>query len=361
MFRAGYIVSGRADLLWYLGLPFLAVAFALACQHWLSAVAMASVALWINAPHVYSTLLRAYGLSEDRQRFRDRLIVGPLVIFAFAASCLTFAPLTLLFVTEVWNQQHFMMQIHGFTRIYDYKARAGAPNTGRWDLLLNVTLYLNMFIAAPLFVSFWVRELLRLGVPLNAGLVQAIQQVSWSAVALVGVCYLGHVVRSLARGYALNPIKYIFLASNVAVLYYVSWSSASVLLYAVTNQIMHGLQYLVIVYYFLQRKCAQPGQGRSFVGWLTRPQHVLVFLGICLLFAAVQQTLLGKPLGEFGFGVIGTMGRYQGLPDLGLGDLSASTRFQLFAAAMLTVPNLLHLYFDSFIWKVRDNSSQGGL
>jgi hypothetical protein len=361
MLRAGYIVSGRADLFWYLGLPYLAVAFALACQQWLSAVAMASVALWINAPHVYSTLLRAYGLAEDRQRFKDRLIVGPVVIFAFAAGSLKFAPLTLLLVTEVWNQQHFMMQIHGFTRIYDFKARAGAPNTGRWDLLLNVALYLNMFIAAPLFVSFWVRELLRFGVPLTAELVQAIQHLSWSAVALVGVCYVGHVIRSLAAGYAVNPIKYVFLASNVAVLYYVSWSSASVLLYAVTNQVMHGLQYLVIVYFFLQRKCGQSDQPRCLVGWLTQPRHLLVFFGICVLFAVVQQLLLGKPLGEFGFGVIGTMGRYHGLPDVGLGNFSADSRFHFFAAAVLTIPNLLHLYYDSFIWKVRDNTSQGGL
>ncbi|HUG93953.1 MAG TPA: hypothetical protein VML55_24195 [Planctomycetaceae bacterium] len=272
-----------------------------------------------------------------------------------------FAPLTLLFVTEVWNQQHFMMQIHGFSRIYDFKARTGAPSTGRWDLLLNVALYANMFISAPLFVSFWVREALRLGVPITTEAVQTVQMVSWSVLGLVAICYLGHVARAARDGYALNPVKYLFLASNVAVLYYVSWSTTSVLLYAITNQIMHGIQYLVIVYYFMQRKYQRSGRTGTFSGWLFQPGHAAAFLVVCLLFAAVQQLLLGKSLGEFGFGAVGSMGGGQSLSDFGLAALTADDRYMYFAAAVLGVPGLLHVYVDSFIWKVRDKKAQQGL
>ena len=84
MFRLGYIINPTADLVWFLGLPFLGVAFALACHQWLPAVAAASIGLWVTIPHHWVTWLRTYGLSEDWQRWKPQLIAGPLVIFGMA-------------------------------------------------------------------------------------------------------------------------------------------------------------------------------------------------------------------------------------------------------------------------------------
>ena len=50
-FKTGYILSPRADLVWFLGLPFFAVAVALGFQAWLPYVAVASINLWITIPH----------------------------------------------------------------------------------------------------------------------------------------------------------------------------------------------------------------------------------------------------------------------------------------------------------------------
>ena len=52
MLQTGYILGRKADLIWFLGLPYLALAAALACQQWLSAVAIASVTLWITIPEL---------------------------------------------------------------------------------------------------------------------------------------------------------------------------------------------------------------------------------------------------------------------------------------------------------------------
>jgi len=122
MFKTGFILSARADLLWFLGLPFLAVAVALTSQHYLSAVAMASVSLWITMPHQGATWLRTYGLTEDWQRFRGRLIVAPILLFATAVVGLQWAPITLMIIVMLWDHQHSIMQQHGFARIYDFKA-----------------------------------------------------------------------------------------------------------------------------------------------------------------------------------------------------------------------------------------------
>ena len=83
MFQIGYILSRRGDLVWFIGLPFCAVLFALGSQLWLPAVALSSVALWVTFPHHFATWVRTYGFSEDRKRWTDRLIIGPLIIFGF--------------------------------------------------------------------------------------------------------------------------------------------------------------------------------------------------------------------------------------------------------------------------------------
>src|SRR5687768_9507626 len=117
MFRFGYIISPWADLIWFLGLPFLGVAAALASHQWLPAVAGASVTLWITAPHHWATWLRTYGLAEDWQRWKPQLIAAPLIIFGMVLLGVRFAPTTLLLVATLWDHQHSIMQQHGLARI----------------------------------------------------------------------------------------------------------------------------------------------------------------------------------------------------------------------------------------------------
>ncbi|MEO8494296.1 MAG: hypothetical protein ABI614_04450, partial [Planctomycetota bacterium] len=176
--RIGYIVNPVADLVCYLGLPLIALAFALACQQWLTAVAITSIALLFNAPHNFVTLLRTYGLEEDRHRFRDQLIVGLVLISAFTVVGMKWVPMTILLLSVMWNHQHNLMQLHGFARIYDHKARAGAPTTPRWDLSLNWVLYVNMLLTAQLFANFWIRELYRFDLPISADAVRTLQTTS---------------------------------------------------------------------------------------------------------------------------------------------------------------------------------------
>src|SRR5262245_40550660 len=151
MFRTGYITSPRGDLVWFLGLPIFALFFALASHHWLTAVALLSIALWIEYPHHFATFLRTYALEDDWLRFKERLIVGPIVLLTLALVGFAYAPITMALFVQIWNHQHFVMQLHGFTRIYDFKAKTGAPSTARWDFALNWVLFLTMFIAANIF------------------------------------------------------------------------------------------------------------------------------------------------------------------------------------------------------------------
>ncbi len=363
MFRTGYITNFRGDLLWFVGLPFLALAAALASQLWLSAVAVASFSLWINTPHVFSTLVRAYGLEDDRKRFGDRLIVGAIVICAMIYLGVTWFPITLVLFITLWNHQHFMMQMHGFTRIYDFKARTGLQNTGQFDLTLNIVLYLNMFLTAPLFTKFWVLETIRLGVPLTASSVDTIQTISWTFTGVYAAVYLRHILACVQSGKQLNPVKYIFLITNYSVLYYLAFRTDSLLVHSIASSMMHSVQYLVIIYLFTEHKVDQaPGKNR-FLSLLTRHGVAgpAAFVGVCLIYAVIYQLVLGRPLDEFGFGIFNFMNHYGDIPRPGYLSLTSKEGADLYLAVVIASPGLLHLYYDSFIWKVRDAKSQAGL
>ena len=81
MFRRGYILSWREDLLWFWLLPFLAVGVALLCQQYLSAIALAAVGVWVTLPHQFASWLRTWGIADERRMWGDRLYWGPLLIF----------------------------------------------------------------------------------------------------------------------------------------------------------------------------------------------------------------------------------------------------------------------------------------
>ena len=100
MFRTGYILNPRADSVWFLGLPFFAVALALGFQAWLPYVAVASINLWVTTPHHYATWVRSYGMPDVWEHFKARLIVGPVAIFSLTAAGLVWAPITLLLLVS---------------------------------------------------------------------------------------------------------------------------------------------------------------------------------------------------------------------------------------------------------------------
>ena len=362
MWQSGFIVSRKADVLWFLALPYLALVAALGCQQWLSAVAMASVALWITIPHHFATWVRAYGIAEDRQRWKMRLITGPMVIFGMALIGLKWAPITVLLVAILWDKQHSLMQQHGFARIYDFKAKTGSPSTSRFDLALNWILFGNLFLTSPFFTPIWLRELYRLHLPLSADAVRLIHQISWSATGVYLVVYLSHLGSSLHRGYRINPIKYLFLASSYFLWYFTAWQISSVLQYSIAVQIMHGVQYIVISYYYTRQRTRRSVDPENWAANLVRPGRAWIFLSAGLFYAVVYQVIVGNSLEEFGFGVLQLQQEYSApIRHLAIEPMNADKAFDLFSAAIVEVASLTHFYFDSFIWKVSDAKTREGL
>jgi hypothetical protein len=374
IFRRGYILGPRADWIWFLGLPFLSIAFALACHHWLPVMAMASVGLWITIPHHFATWLRTYGLHEDWERWKGPLIIGPIVIMGTTAVGLRMAPQTLLLLTLLWDHQHSVMQQHGLARIYDFKAKSGGPLTGRFDLLLNCFLYGNLLITAPLFVRLWGSELYRWQVPVSAETIERIQLLSWISLGIFALIYVGHLLRCLRAGHQLNPIKYLFLFSSYFLWYFTAWQTDSLLVFGIAHRLMHGVQYIVIVNSYLVRK--ERSLDRSTTtselppptsmavpqrkGWLNSSYRTLVFLGMGMVYILIYQLLILLPLDEYGFGIVNFMS-VGPQPRPGMSDVAKATAYDLFATTLIQALPVTHYYFDSFIWKVSDSKVQQGL
>ncbi len=362
--RVGWILSPRQDVVWFLALPVIGVAAAMGCHLWLSFVALAAVNLWITIPHHCATWLRTYGCREDRRRWKNQLLLGPILLGVVVVFGQRFVPTTLLLLVTLWDHQHSIMQQHGFARIYDFKAGTGTRRTGRFDLLVNWTLYVHMVLTAPLFVQYWVRELFTWHLPVTVADIQSVQSVSWAVTAAVLVGYVVHLRNCLVRREGVNPVKLLFLVSSFGMWYVTAWHTDSILVFGVAHRLMHGLQYIVIVRGFLVRKMTDSGEVSGGGMGLRWGGHGLGrFIAVHLLYAVVFQLLVGQPqpLLAMSFGVWEFNAVYEAIPELGIGRFTQQTMYALFVTAMIDVVALVHYYFDSFIWKVSDRRVQEGL
>lgn len=363
MFRTGYIHSLRSDLIWFLLLPFWAMAFAFFAQSYMSAMVLISISLWITFPHHAATWVRTFGLKEDIALYKQKLIIGPIVIIGMAILGLKFAPLAFSLVILCWGYQHSIMQQHGFARIYDFKAGTGTGTTGKWDLALNWIAFTNLLITGPLFVQFWVRSLYDYNLPVSPATVGMIQTISWSVLAIFMCFYANHVIQSLRNGYSLNPLKYWFIASSYLLWYVMAWSTDNVLVFGVADRIMHGVQYIVIVYYYLDNKSRNPETGETAVKKLIKYGNVFGYLSIILAYSAFYQLILkGNSPDEFLFGFVAFMQPHlEALPEHGLEPMSESGVFAFSAIILVETLASIHYYYDSFIWKVSSKKTQKGL
>src|SRR5262249_16885910 len=146
-------------------------------------------------------------------RFRTRLTVAPLVLFTVTG---VFAYLNLhiiLLVALFWGQWHWMMQVFGFARIYDAKAKTRA-RTPPW--LDHVTCLLWFRICVFVLntdLPTYLTNFYQSGGPrIPAEAFTWFTRAWLIATIVLTAVYLMRTVATIRQGHTPNPLKFIFVA-----------------------------------------------------------------------------------------------------------------------------------------------------
>ena len=107
---------------------------------------------------------------------------------------------------------------------------------------------------------------------------------------------------------------------------------------------MHGIQYIVMVYFYNRHKVERTGGDSALMRYVAGKGGVKFFLLLCAAYAVVFHGLSEGLVRDFGFGLVGF-----------------NTNFDLFSYSLLSSFALIHYYYDAFIWKVRKKDVQEGL
>ena len=333
-----WILGRWRDLLLFIGPPALIIPSVLAAELLWSGKSIYALVMALGAlGHHLPGMMRAYGDRALFLRFRTRLILAPLFLLALCAAfglrAATLAPIVLL--TYLWGVWHGLMQTHGFARIYDAKAGSFASLTAHLDRWMCIV----WFGAGVLFSTSRMHHVLQKfyasgGPAIPFGAVEVTRSVWGALTVLVTVAWLVHLARAKRRGQPLNPVKLIFLATSIGFWWISNAVVDNLLVGLVLFEIFHDVQYLAIVWIYNRRRVETDSTVGRFTRFLFRDRRALVLLYVGLVFA------------------YGALSFVPAIP--------GSTVSTLFTAT-LAASTLLHFYFDSFIWKVREKPTRVGL
>src|SRR5262245_44610869 len=331
-----WIFSPAQDMAFILFTPLLILGtFALARRGaWMDG--LLAFALMLATAHYLPGILRAYGDRALFRRFRLRLLLAPLVLFPVTA---TFAYLNLhvvLLLALMWGQWHWMMQVYGFARIYDAKARPEARTPSWLDRAICLMWFGMCVFVLNQDLPSYVTRFYESGGPRIPPAAFVWFTRSWLAVTVVfTVIYLMRTAAAIKDGHAPNPLKLVFIAVTFIYLSHTTGVAERPLMGLALFESWHDVQYLAIVWMFNLSRTRQSPEAGPFIRFLFRPRVVLVlvYVAICLVFGSLTHAW----------------------------TLFKDDRVIRVVAALVTATGMLHYYMDSFIWKIREKETSQAL
>jgi len=336
-----WILGPWRDLVLFVATPVLVLPLGLAMS---SQISGEQILFWVLAfgalGHHLPGLLRAYGDRELFRRFRWRFIVVPLVLLPICGLFFVDQLVGMKLIVLSWGVWHFLMQTYGFARIYDAKSGSGT-RMSRW---LDWGMCIGWFGAAVLHSPRRVGEFL--GMAYQAGLSVDLSlpidgvRVCWNGFTLVvTVLAVGQLSWRVLRGQPISGGKLLLLVISFSFFWYCNVSLTNLVMGIAMFEIFHDIQYLAIVWSFNRRR-VDSGAG---VGALTR-----------FLFRN-SGSLVGLWIGLY----VGLVLAYGSLSIIV--DRVSSEQWRNLLYGIIATSNLLHFYYDGFIWKVREASTRRSL
>lgn len=335
-----WILGPTWDLLLFVCTPLLIIpGMYIARSQW----SIESIALFVASfgalGHHLPGMIRAYGDRALFRRFRHRFIWAPIFL---ATICVVYSLYDLsgiLLAVYLWGVWHGLMQTYGFLRIYDAKAKSFMQLTSRLDWLMCVAWFLGGIVlsdmrTANLLATFYKAG----GFLISAPVIAAIK--TFVLVLLVGVtfAFLAHTAILWRRGTPPSPVKLLLMITSFGFWWYSNLLTGNLLVGIALFEIFHDVQYLSIVWMVNRRRTASSEKGdlSGLVRFLFRRSGSLAGLYVGLVFA------------------------YGSLNYVAQGSIEMAT-VQRALTGLLLASALLHFYYDGFIWKVREASTQKSL
>jgi|CXWL01.1.fsa_nt_gi hypothetical protein len=172
------------------------------------------------------------------------------------------------------------------------------------------------------------------GPPVPEAWISALRAGAGALAVTVTLAYVVNAWREHRAGRTANPVKFLLLGTSIAFWFYANAVVQDLLVGIVLSEMFHDVQYLAIVWHYNRRRVDADPEAGGFTRFLFRKRAGLVPLYVGMVFAYGALSLLPKAP----------------WPDLNAmfsGVLAAST--------------LLHFYYDSFIWKVKEKPVRAAL
>jgi len=329
-----YIISRRADLLLIVGAVILCPALLLPMAQLTSPYTVWMVVMTFGAVgHHFPSFLRTYGDRDIFQTYRVRLIVAPILLFSVTLGFSLNNLHGMLLISFCWTIWHGMMQHFGFMRIYDSKVRSTDKLTARLDWWISLLWFGLCLVLSPNQGGSLLHSLYDSGIPIIP--IEYIAVIRTVIITLTVMVTLLYIVHALAGKQPRSWMKLGLLVGTFAYVYLVRVLTRDPFLSVALFELLHDIQYLAIVWAFNRRQ-VDKGSGNVLMRFMYKPSaaSVAIYVGACLIYGAFALAVYTK--------------------------LEAGLFKQILEAFLIT-SGLLHFYYDGFIWKLRQSSTQSGL
>lgn len=333
-----WLFSARVDLWTFLGSALLALGLLAlgAWRGWLDRDSpewlwIAAVVL-IDVAHVYATGFRVY---FDRVELQRRpWLYGLVPVLAFVIGAAVYSEGAMLFWRALAYLAvfHFVRQQYGWVALYRARANDREPLGRIIDTaaIYLATIYPLVYWHAHPRQFHWFVASDFADLPVIAE--QILAPVYWSVLGL-------YLLRSTYRGFGRqvwNPGKDIVVLTTAVCWYVGIVTFDSDYAFTVTNVIIHGLPYMVLVYWYREHRPQVVATSRS-----RRWSHLLTFVGVVWLLAFAEELLWDCGVWHERAWLFG--------PAWDVGE------FEQYLAPLLAVPQITHYLLDGFIWRRRSN------
>jgi len=305
----------------------------------MSEISWIVLVLMIDVAHVYSTLYRTYFDPEATRQQKTILYSIPFI--GFIAGVLLYSIDSLLFwrILAYTAVFHFVRQQYGFMRVYSRKERS--PEWARRIDTLTIytaTLYPILYwhlSGQKNFNWFLENDFFYLNTPF---LLSVFEVLYWLVISV----YLMKEIILFVQTRDFNIPKFLVITGTLLSWYFGIVYFNGDLAFTLLNVVTHGVPYMALIWLFGQKNYQKAGRGTAFLRLIFSRKGLILFVGILILLAFVEEGLWDWSVWKEHRSIFGG----------GLG-FSIPEKLLAFIVPLLALPQITHYILDGFIWKIK--------